>query len=64
MARAWGHEIRNYKLFRNQQFEHRTEEILQAVDENTRLVFVNSPHNPTGAVVNRAELDKLASTLA
>jgi aspartate/methionine/tyrosine aminotransferase len=49
---------------RDDGFEHRAERILRAVDANTRLVLVNSPHNPTGAVINPAELAMLAESLA
>jgi aspartate/methionine/tyrosine aminotransferase len=29
------------------------------VDRNTKLILVNSPHNPTGATISDAELDSL-----
>ena len=29
------------------------------VDRNTRLILLNRPHNPTGAVVSDADLDRL-----
>ena len=32
-----------------------------AVTPRTRLILLNSPHNPTGAVLSRAELDAVAS---
>ncbi|NKI34531.1 pyridoxal phosphate-dependent aminotransferase [Wenzhouxiangella sp. XN79A] len=34
-----------------------------ALGARTRLVIVNSPHNPTGAVLSRADLDRLAEVL-
>ncbi len=37
------------------------ERVEQAVTPRTRLVMVNSPHNPTGAIIGRADLDALAS---
>ncbi len=37
--------------------EHRLE---AAVTDRTRLILLNSPHNPTGAVLSRAELDMVA----
>ncbi len=63
-AGAWGHEVRTYSLTREDGFEHRADRILNQVDESTKLVFVNSPHNPTGAVIARRELAKLAESLA
>jgi histidinol-phosphate aminotransferase len=37
--------------------------MLAAVSENTRLMFVSSPHNPTGALMDEAEIVRLASEL-
>jgi methionine aminotransferase len=33
------------------------------VNDKTRLVIVNFPHNPTGAILSRSDLDQLAATL-
>jgi N-succinyldiaminopimelate aminotransferase len=35
-------------------------ELAAAVSERTRLVLLNSPHNPTGRVLDRAELEAVA----
>ncbi|MEO6064439.1 MAG: methionine aminotransferase, partial [Lysobacterales bacterium] len=35
--------------------------VAEAVTPRTRLIMINSPHNPTGAVIGRADLDALAS---
>ena len=35
------------------------EEIKRLADRNTKLILINSPHNPTGAVISDAELDEL-----
>ena len=40
------------------------DEILRAVDKNTRLVFLANPGNPTGAYVAAAPLERLAAELA
>lgn len=37
-----------------------TSEVLARIDEHTRLVFVVSPNNPTGAVATRDDLKRLA----
>jgi len=34
-----------------------------AITPRTRLLFLNSPHNPTGALLSRADLETLASIL-
>ena len=37
--------------------------VRDAVGEKTRLIIVNSPHNPSGAVLERADFDALAAIL-
>lgn len=39
------------------------DEFRRALSPKTRLVVVNSPHNPTGAVLSRSDLDELARAL-
>ena len=34
-----------------------------AITERTRLIFINSPHNPSGALLSRADLDQLAALI-
>lgn len=34
--------------------------LAQAINPNTRLIMINSPHNPTGMVWHAADLDRLA----
>ncbi len=36
------------------------EKVAAAVTPNTRMIMVNSPHNPTGATLAREDLDRLA----
>lgn len=45
-------------------FSFRAEEVLDLVTPRTRLLILNSPSNPTGGVVPKAELDKLVAGLA
>lgn len=45
-------------------FAFSAEEVLAAITPRTRLLIVNSPANPTGGVVPKAELDKLVAGLA
>lgn len=44
-------------------FAFSAEEVLCQITERTRLLIVNSPANPTGGVVPKAELDRLAAGL-
>ena len=34
-----------------------------ALSDKTRLIILNSPHNPSGALISRAELDRLAALI-
>jgi aspartate aminotransferase len=45
-------------------FSFSAEEVLAKLTPRTRLLIVNSPANPTGGVVPRAEFDKLVKGLA
>jgi aspartate aminotransferase len=45
-------------------FSFSAAEILDKITPRTRLIVINSPANPTGGVVPRAELDRLVAGLA
>jgi len=64
MARAWNLAMNTYELNRNNGFAQTADLVLSAVDARTRLVLVNSPHNPTGSVMPPEEIGKLAAALA
>ena len=38
--------------------------LADAITPRTRLIFINSPHNPSGALLSRADLDQLADMLS
>jgi aspartate/methionine/tyrosine aminotransferase len=52
-------EIRYYTLRSANGFRIDLDEIRGLVDRNTRFVLVNSPHNPTGAVLSDSEMESL-----
>jgi aspartate/methionine/tyrosine aminotransferase len=52
MPRAFGVEIRQYRLRPENQFRIDVEEAMQLTDARTTVLLVNSPHNPTGAVLS------------
>lgn len=39
------------------------EQLRAALSPRTRMIILNSPHNPTGALISRAELDQLAELI-
>jgi aspartate/methionine/tyrosine aminotransferase len=63
MARAWGLNVSTYALDRADGCKQSAERVLAAVGESTRLVLVNTPHNPTGSVMPQTELARLAANL-
>jgi aspartate/methionine/tyrosine aminotransferase len=56
LPESLGLEVRRYPLDRKRDFALDPERIEDLLDERTALVFVNSPHNPTGAVASEESL--------
>jgi aspartate/methionine/tyrosine aminotransferase len=52
-------EIRYYDIRKENGFQIDPDEIKRLVDRNTKLIIVNSPHNPTGATITDEELEDL-----
>jgi aspartate/methionine/tyrosine aminotransferase len=59
LAESLGIAIRYYTLRAENEFRVELDEIRQLVDRDTRLLLVNSPHNPTGAILSDREMDGL-----
>ncbi len=59
LPESLGIEIRYYTLRAENQFRIDPDEIRGLVDHNTRILLVNSPHNPTGAVLSDREMETL-----
>ena len=51
-------------LHESKGFSFSAEEVLALITPRTRLLILNSPANPTGGVVPKAEMDKLVAGLA
>ena len=52
-------ETRYYRVRKENSFYIDVEEIQALGDRNTKLILVNSPHNPTGAIISDTDLDTL-----
>src|SRR5437660_2986143 len=50
-------------LHESKGFSFSAEEVLEKITPKTRLLIINSPANPTGGVVPKAELDRLVAGL-
>jgi aspartate/methionine/tyrosine aminotransferase len=59
LAESLGIETRFYHLRAENEFAGDADEIRRLTDRNTRLILVNTPHNPTGSVMTAAELETL-----
>lgn len=51
------------ELSEDQGFAFSAEKVLSQITENTRLIIINSPANPTGGVTPKAEIDALVAGL-
>lgn len=63
-ARSSGATPVLYPIREDKDFGFDAEEVLSLITPATRLIIINSPANPTGGVVSRAEITKLAHGLA
>ncbi len=59
LPESLGIEIRYYHVRKENGFRIDLDEIKRLADRNTKLILINSPHNPTGATISDAELESL-----
>jgi aspartate/methionine/tyrosine aminotransferase len=59
LPESLGLETRFYRVRRENGFRIDPDEIKRLVDSKTKLILVNSPHNPTGATIGDAEMEAL-----
>ncbi|HMF58043.1 MAG TPA: aminotransferase class I/II-fold pyridoxal phosphate-dependent enzyme, partial [Pyrinomonadaceae bacterium] len=59
VANLLGLETRFYQLRRENDFGADLDEIKKLTDDRTKLLLVNTPHNPTGATLSNEELREL-----
>src|SRR5438067_4103525 len=59
LPESLGIETRFYRVRRDNGFRIDPDEIKGLADSNTKLILVNSPHNPTGATVSDDEMQAL-----
>ncbi len=62
-ARSSGAKPVPYPIREEKDFSFDAEEVLALITPATRLIIINSPANPTGGMVARAEMEKLAEGL-
>jgi aspartate/methionine/tyrosine aminotransferase len=59
LPESLGLETRSYRVRRENGFRIDPDEIKRAADSKTKLILVNSPHNPTGATITDSEMEAL-----
>lgn len=56
---ALGLEVRQYRLRAETGYRIDVDEVARLVDGRTKLLIVNSPHNPTGATISHEDMQRL-----
>jgi aspartate/methionine/tyrosine aminotransferase len=59
LPESLGLELRYYHVRRENNFQIDVDEIKQLADAHTKLILINSPHNPTGATISDADMESL-----
>ena len=59
LPESLGIETRFYRVRRENGFRIDPDEIKRLADSNTKLILINSPHNPTGATIGDEEMEAL-----
>src|ERR1700687_3587329 len=59
LPESFGLETRFYGVRRENGFRIDLDEIKRLADSKTKLILVNSPHNPTGATISDSEMEAL-----
>jgi aspartate aminotransferase len=64
MIRFVGGRAIPYGLEEDNDFDVDMDELLEKINDRTRLIILNSPHNPTGGVMDVSKVEALARALA
>jgi len=64
VPRTLGLEVRHYPLRRENAYRVELDALRALTDARTKLVLVNSPHNPTGTTLSDVEMESLHDFLA
>lgn len=59
LPEAFGFELRRYHLRRENSYHLDLDEVMHLADQKTKILVVNSPHNPTGATLSSQEMRTL-----
>jgi aspartate/methionine/tyrosine aminotransferase len=59
LPESLGLDLRYYRIRRENNFRIDVDEIKHLADSKTKLILINSPHNPTGATLGDSEMEAL-----
>jgi aspartate/methionine/tyrosine aminotransferase len=59
VPRALGCDVKLWKLTPENGFQYDLDELQQLVSPRTRMIVINSPHNPTGSILSQSEMDQV-----
>ncbi len=62
-AQRLGGKVKWVNLLPEENYQYDVDRLLSAVDENTRLLFMVTPNNPTGTILSYANIKRLADEL-
>ncbi len=63
LARFVGAQLRPIRLREENDFRFDLDEFRSLLNARTRLVILNSPHNPCGSILERSDLEEIASAI-
>ncbi len=61
IAASLGIEVRRLPLSQEDDWKPNLEQLSRLIDEKTSLVYLVHPHNPSGSVLSKAEMEAIAS---
>jgi aspartate/methionine/tyrosine aminotransferase len=59
VPRALGCDVKLWRLTPENGFRYDLDELQQLVSQRTRLIVINSPHNPTGSILTQDEMNQV-----
>jgi aspartate/methionine/tyrosine aminotransferase len=59
VPKALGCDVKLWKLIPENDFRYDIDELRQLVSPRTRMIVVNSPHNPSGSILTQDEMDEV-----
>jgi len=61
VAKSFGADVKLLKLKRKENWVPNINELKKLVDDKTKLIVINNPHNPTGSLIDESLLSEICS---